>query len=111
MGEEERSQRHFISPAHERGRATDGELWHGSMVGQAAAASGGWRSRMTPGWAGLGPQGQRLGLVSVGMKEQQSGLSKDLARFVNTLQKNGFRIYFKVLDLKYQRFQTLSNQI
>jgi hypothetical protein len=46
-----------------------------------------------------------------GNEGKQSGLSKDLARFVNTLQKNGFRIYFKVLDLKYQRFQTLSNQI
>jgi hypothetical protein len=90
MGQEERSWRHFVSPAHERGREADGELWHGGVVGQAAAASGGWRSRTTPGWAGLGPQGQRLGLVLVGMKEKQSGLSKNLAQFVNTLQKNGF---------------------
>jgi hypothetical protein len=104
MGQEERSRWHFVSPAHERGRVADGKLWHGGMVGQAAAVSGGWRSRTTPGWAGLG-------LVSVGMKEKQSGLSKDFAQFVNTLQKNGFQIYFKVLDLKYQRFQTLSNQI
>jgi hypothetical protein len=79
MGEEERSRWHFISPAHERGRAADGELWHNGVVGQAAAASGSWRSRMTLGWSGLGLQGHRLGLVSVGMKEKRSGLSKDLA--------------------------------
>jgi hypothetical protein len=47
IGEEERSRRHFVSPTHERGRAADGELWHDGVVGQKAAASGGWRSRMT----------------------------------------------------------------
>jgi hypothetical protein len=71
MGEEERSRWHFVSPAHERGRAADVELWHDGVVGQAAVASGGWRSRMTLGWAGLGLQGQRLVLVSVGMKENR----------------------------------------
>jgi hypothetical protein len=70
MGEEERSRWHFVSPAHERGRVADDELCHNDVVGQAAEASGGWRSRTTPGWADLGPQGQRLGLVSMGMKEK-----------------------------------------
>jgi hypothetical protein len=60
------------------------------VVGQAATTSSGWRLTTTLGWVGLGQKGQRLGLVSVGMKEKQSELSKDLARFVNTLQKNGF---------------------
>jgi hypothetical protein len=46
---------------------------------------------------------ERLGLVSVEMKEKRSGLSKDLGRIVNRLQKNAFQNYSRFLDSN-QRF-------
>jgi hypothetical protein len=51
-------------------------------------------------WA-AGPES--LGPVMVEMKEKQSGLSKDLGRIVNRLQKNAFPIYSRFLDSK-QKF-------
>jgi hypothetical protein len=51
-------------------------------------------------WA-AGPE--RLGLISVEMKGKRSGLSKDLGRNVNRLQKNAFQNYSRFLDSN-QRF-------
>jgi hypothetical protein len=56
MGEEERSRRHFVSPTHERGRATDSELWHVGAPGEAAAIPSDQGGRKAPGWAGDGPR-------------------------------------------------------
>jgi hypothetical protein len=61
MEEEERSRRHFVSPTHERGRATDSELWHDDDApGEAAAIPKDQGGRKAPGWASDGPRmGQR----------------------------------------------------
>jgi hypothetical protein len=63
-GEEERSWRHFVSPARERGRAADGELWHGrgGAPGEVAVIPSDQGGRKAPGWAGDGLRmGRELG--------------------------------------------------